>query len=686
MSKPWEAYATPPQEAGAPWKLYAQPTPETPLSVQAGQALMEIPRQFGLTARYALEGPAAAVEPFTEPIRYGMRALGIPASQSASQLASAFADRIGLPSPQTPNERAVADGTRTMASAATLSGGARAAAPFVTGTTQSVLQSLAANPAAQWVAGGGAGLAGGAVREAGGTPMAQAGAAFLGGLAAPMALSGAEGIANRARGLADAILRPAQTQQTVDQQIQFVLNRSGIDPKAITGAAMSQLRDDVAAALRTGGDLDPQAVARLAAFRQTGTTPTLGMLTQNPGQITREQNLAKAGANTSDATLNRLPNLQNANSARLLSVLDETGARGAPDAVGAGQRGMDVLQRVREAREGEIRSLYSAARDTSGRSALLNGQEFARKVDDLLTQNQLNSAIPADVRAAINDVSQGKIPLTVDVAEQFKTVWARLQRQSSDGNMRWALGLAREALDDTPLATQANLGRESIDAFNKARAANSAWKREIERSPALKALIDGMEPDKFVDRFIVGGNASAGQVSRLTDLLRTDPQALEAIRQNVVLRLRQASTDASGEIVRFNPSSYNTALNQIGDRKLAALFEPREVEMLRSVGRAGALMKAQPDGSAVNNSNSGAMLMGQVLGMADAVAGKIPLGVDRFIQGTVTVPLSRMNAQRVTPALTIQPGVPLNQRLLPASLASLLAAPGAPRSQDNERK
>jgi len=659
-------------------------SPEQPAAVTAGKTIMGIPRQLGLTARYGMEGVGQVADVFTEPLRLGMRSVGIPASQSTSQLATAAADRMGLPSPEGANERVVGDASRLMAGGAGLFTGARALAPFATGATQSALRTMAANPTAQLASAAGAGGAGGAVREAGGTPAGQAGAALLGGLAGPAALSAAQSVASRARGLADAILRPGANQQMVDQQIQFVLNRSGIDPRALTGAAMGQLRDDVAAALRTGGDLDPQAVARLAAFRQTGTTPTLGMLTQNPGQITREQNLAKAGANTSDATLNRLPNLQNANSARLLEVLNETGARNAPDSVGAGQRAIDALSRVRTSREGEINALYSAARDTAGRSAQLNGQEFARKADDLLSFNQLNSAIPADVRNTINRISQGEIPLTVDVAEQLKTVWGSLGRGSSDGNTRKALSLLRDAIEDTPLTNPTALGKESITAFNKARATTRAWKQEIERTPALKALIDGMEPDQFVQKFVIGGGASAGQVSRLADVLKTDPDALDAVRQNIVLHLRNKATDASGDIVKFNPSSYNTALNQIGNRKLAALFEPRELEMLRSVGRAGALMKAQPDGSAVNNSNSGAMLLGSLLNGVDMVAGKIPLGGNTMLQGMITVPLSRMNAQRVTPALTIQPGAPLNQRLLPGSLAALLAASAVPGNQNSQ--
>ena len=41
----------------------------TPVAVKTGSALNDIPRQVGLTARYALEGAGQAVQPITEPLR-----------------------------------------------------------------------------------------------------------------------------------------------------------------------------------------------------------------------------------------------------------------------------------------------------------------------------------------------------------------------------------------------------------------------------------------------------------------------------------------------------------------------------------------------------------------------------------------------------------------------------------------
>ena len=95
-----------------------------PAAVQAGTALRDVPRQVGLTARYALEGPAQALSIFTEPIRQYITdplvrlATGkTGSSQSINQMATGAADAIGLPAPQTANERVVGDIARTMAGA-----------------------------------------------------------------------------------------------------------------------------------------------------------------------------------------------------------------------------------------------------------------------------------------------------------------------------------------------------------------------------------------------------------------------------------------------------------------------------------------------------------------------------------------------------------------------------------------
>ena len=94
---------------------------------RAGDAIMDIPRQVGLTARYGIEGLGQAAGVVTEPIRQGLnvglRAIGLPEAAPTGQVLSSAADAIGLPQPQNENERVVGDVARMMASSGGVMGG-----------------------------------------------------------------------------------------------------------------------------------------------------------------------------------------------------------------------------------------------------------------------------------------------------------------------------------------------------------------------------------------------------------------------------------------------------------------------------------------------------------------------------------------------------------------------------------
>lgn len=690
---------------------FAQQVPsiEKPTAVKAGETIQGIPRQLGLTARYALEGPAQFLQIGTEPIRNILTALGMGKSKPLSAVASDVADRFGLPSPEGADERVVGDAARLVAGAG--AAGAIAGVPISLGRLGTAVSPLANSPAmalfrnnvgGQVASAGGAGLAGGSVREAGGGPWSQAGASLLGGVAAPLGLSAAtsagRSAVNSGRSLIDSLRPIPQQTNQVDQQIALTLRQQGIDWSLVPERVKQPMRAEVSAALRTGDNLNPDALRRLLDFTRTNTTPTRGMLTQDPVQITREMNLAKTGANSTDIGLQRLPLLQSQNDQRLLSVLDDAGARGAPDNFAAGERGVSAVEGWIRGRKSNINDLYSAARDTQGRSVSLDGAAFTRRANEALAQ-QLAGKLPPQVEKAMNDIATGKTPLTVEYAEQLKTMLGNLQRSTSDGGERYSLGIVRRALDSaeprspqvnpgnlpavpgTVPPSEATIGAESIQAFNRARQANRGLMQRVEQSPALKAVYESMQegrtldPDRFVQQFVTGQGASVADVRALQRSLAADPQAAQSLRQNVVAHLKNAATNNTEDITKFSPAGYNAALNRIGARKLEALgFSAEEIERLQAVGRASTLMKAQPTGTAVNNSNTGALLLGRAMSVLDTIAGKLPLGLDTTIQGVMRG-VQQSNAMRVPPALlTPQPRQGLLTQLgMPAVYGGLLA-------------
>lgn len=680
-------------------------------------------RQAGLTARYGLEGLGQAAQIVTEPLRQyvvnpAAELVGLPPATSSGNTMASLADTLGLPAPETRQERIVGDAARLMAGSGGLmgllgaaSGGAQVAGGLLptastTGLGQSVMAGLAANPGTQLGSATGAGLLGGTARENGAGALGQFGASLAGGLLGGGAVMAGSSLADTARNAAARL-----TARPADLDIRFanLMDEAGVDLSTLPREVARGLRAEMESALRTGRELRPDAVRRLADFRAVGATPTRGSITLDPVQLTREQNLAKIAANSADDQLAGLPRMQNQNNATLINRLNESGAARAPEAIEAGEAAIGALSRNLDAQRSNVNALYSRARDSSGRSFPLDGASFTDRVAQTLDRELLGGALPESVRTHLNRIAQGEVPFTVDYAEQLKTAMYKLQRATSDGQVRMALGLVRNELDNTPVlglgqqtgaggARAVNpgnlpaapnapqLGEEAIAAFNQARAANREMMRGVEASPALKAVFEGTAtPDQFVSRYILGKNASAADVAALRRGLGDNQAAVGAVRDHLVDYLKgKALNGAADEVGKFSSAAYNKALDAIGGRKLAQFFSPEEIAQLRAVGRVGSYMQAQPVGSAVNNSNSGALLAGRGYDFLKSVVNKVPFGEAALLTPlrNIEVSLRQRGAQNVLPGLlaeAVRRQTPVSGPfLLPgaAAVGGLLAAPG----------
>ena len=598
-------------------------------------------------------------------------------------------------------ENVVGDTARLMAGAGGLAGTTGALARGATGAIQAGLQGLAANPSQQIVSAAGAGAAGGAAREAGAPAPVQLAAGLAGGLLAPAVVSRGQAVADNI-GNRIAAMRPSQ----VLDRVKSSLAQSGIAWETVPPRVQQQLMAEATAALRTG-DLNPQALARLADFQQVqGSTPTRGMLTQDPHIVTREQNLAKMQAQLGGTGL---PDIQNQNNAALVRALNEFNPNSDPAAVGASATG--ALRSRLNTQRANINALYSQARDSAGRSFPLDGRTFADKAIKALDDNLVGGALPADVRNHINRISAGEVPFTVDYAEQLKTRIAKLQRGTSDGSARYALGLVRQALEDTPILGlgdqtaaagaravnpgnlpaipgQPNLGEQAVEAFTRARGANRSMMRQIENTPALQALEAGnLAPEKFVQQFIVGPSASYADVRRLGRLLAGNQQARESVRSGIVQHLKDRALSGKPDDIgaaRFSADQYARALKSLGDSKLSAFFDSAEIRQLHAISRVSRLMVNQPVGSAVNNSNTAAAAIGRILDMmGSAGRGFKLLNIGDQIKA-IEAALGQRKALGVRGAL-IQPRAPRQGAAIPAAVyGSALAT--VPPSQDNRRQ
>lgn len=657
----------------------SSPPVSTPVSTETAPGIAqrmvdggkELARQAGLTARYGLEGLGQAAEIVTEPVAGLMRAAGVPTA-STGQVATNLSDAIGLPKPANETERVVGDAARFMAGGAGMAGVARQVARVAApGTLQAAAELMAANPGTQIAAAAGSGAGASLSREAGGNEAMQAAAGLAGGLTVG-------GMVQAARnGIQSAsVLMPARAQR-VEQQIEQALGRAGVDWTDVPEGIRQGMRAEVERALGSGQSLDAGALSRLVDFQRVGATPTRGTLTLDPAQITREQNLARMGINSTDTGLHGLARVQNENNAALITAMNRLGAgAGAADDVHAvGARTIGALQRGLDADKAAIGDLYGLARDSAGRSFPLDGRTFTTTASQLLDDALLGGALPPSVQQHLNRIAVGEVPFTVDYAEQLKTAMGKLQRATNDGQTRMALGLVRQALDDTPVmelgragpaagaralggaqpyAGGVELGEQAREAFSRARLANRDMMERVERIPGLQAVYEGSAaPDDFVRKFVISPSAKTADTGLLADeLRRSDPQALEAVRSSIASHLKAAAIGAaSDETGKFSASGYNRALLALGPRKLAQFFDKEEIAQLKAVGKVAQYTTVQPVGSAVNNSNSGALLMGRGLDFLDRLAAKVPLlGIGPTVS-TVTRAQQQRQAQNIGPAL-----------------------------------
>ena len=675
-----------------------------PVAIKAGSALNDIPRQIGLTARYGMEGLGNAAQLVTEPLRYVTdRATGSTGKTvPMGVLATQGADWLGLPKPQGANERVVGEATKLMAGAGGTTAAASLAKPATTalqfvsknaepiyqGVSAKLSQMFAANPLQQVSSAAGAGLAGGASKEAGGSPLMQGAASLVGGVVGGKAPDIAQGTAS----LAKRLFNVGLSQNQLDVKISDVLRRTGVDYSQVPERIKQSLRQEMSGALNTDKELNPEAVSRLLAFREAGVTPTRGMISQNPVQITKEQNLAKMGANSSDSGLQGLSLVQNRNNNQLIGNLNTLGAdRG--NVLNAGERVTSSVFGTQAGLRGAEQSAWDAAKGSPGYRQPISAQAIS-DINGALGEQGLMPFMNPSISRYMEAFQTGQ-PFT---PQDYRNLQSMLSREvAKGGNEGHAAGVAARILRDADLqpAGFANTNNslvtqgmatgmrnadgaatDAIDAVNRARQATRAAYAYEDSSPLVRSVLSegaSSDPQRIAQRFVIGGTANEA-----ADLVQqVGPQGLPVIKDAILNHLKsKAVNGAADETAKFSQSAFNKALNDIGERKLALLFTPEEVRALRNNGRVAALMQSQPVGSAVNNSNSGALLLGKGLDFL----GKMPIVGPMVTPALKNIQISYGNsqAQKVLPGLLAdQNNQPAWQKMLApsAAIGGLLAAP-----------
>lgn len=594
-------------------------------------------RDIGLHARSTMEGVGGMVDFLGTPIRIGMQAAGLGDPAGG---ATRLADYLNLPTPETPVERGIAGTTKVLSGGMGMMGLASKGAQVAKegGTAQRALQAMSARPDLQFSSALGAGAAGTAAQEMGANWAGQLAASIAGGVAAPMGVTAGQKIFAGGKRIIDKIMGDPQLNAKIDLVIESALKTHGSTLDDLAPAIKNQLHQDMKAAMKTG-EISPDVVRRLVDYRTTGLTPTAGRLSLDPGMITKQENLARLGASSSDPKLQRLAQIKSENNALLIENMNKIGG-GLTDDVSAGRKVIGALQQKEAIAKKGISKAYEAARTTSGRSAKLDPRAFTQKANDMLDAADAGGALPAEIRTKLNSIATGETPLTVATAQQFRKninrKWGKAQ-----GEERFALGEVKKALDETPLLE--GQGDAARQAYTGATKKAAEWMAKVDKTPALKAIRDGVEPDKFMQTYVIGSGkpASIDAVMRLKRVIKDNPDAMTAVKSNMTQWLKEkALGGAADEVAAFSPASFNRALKSIGDEKLKMFFSPQEFKALKAIGRVSSYEKVQPVGSAVNNSNTAAAGIAFVL---DRLSGSTLLRRAPWGAGVIAEPAAKIS-------------------------------------------
>jgi hypothetical protein len=158
---------------------------------QQPSVLQELGRQVGLTGRGAIEGVTGLAGIVIDPVTR-LANIALPATAQIPTMQQATAqvlDTAGFPQPRNAVERMVNQAVQGVSSGGGMAAAGRVAQMSAAPVTSEVGRMLAAQPVAQMAGGAGAGAAGQAVRESGGTPTGEIAASLLGGIAGGAAAS-----------------------------------------------------------------------------------------------------------------------------------------------------------------------------------------------------------------------------------------------------------------------------------------------------------------------------------------------------------------------------------------------------------------------------------------------------------------------------------------------------------------
>lgn len=517
----------------------------------------------------------------------------------------------------------------------------------------------AAGAATQPVTGPEGSFAGDKVTQVG---LGALGGSVLGPAAVRLGESAAK-VVDRWRASSGAVkVTPERLRELVSQQ----LRADNIDVDSLPPSVFDELAGDVRKALAKGKDLNATAALRAKDFESLGVPALQGQLTRNPAQWQREFNLMGVegvGEPLQDVAARQAQGIQG----RM-----QAAARGAGETFDDAARLIDLGKAAQEVRQGNVRAAYQAFKEATGRELDVPLQGMAQ--DYAETLQEFGDAIPGAVRKRFEGLGllsgQQLKGLSIEDAERLiKTINANTDPKNAVSYR--ALGALRKSVEDA-ISGAAGGDAEGAMAAQLAKEARGFAAENFQflrNTPGLRAAVEGMEPDQFMQRFVTGGKVN--EIQRLGEAVGPEGQEIMRAQTAKYLMGKAFGSNAAGD-GKAAQARFNDELRKIGRPKLEALLGKDGAEEMLRIGRVLAYIKQAPEGATPNVSGSGQMV-------ASLVKKAGPVARLPWINDVVVRPLERA-ADRSAVQQSLS-GVPAQAAQLdPATIEALsrLFAPVAP--------
>lgn len=429
--------------------------------------------------------------------------------------------------------------------------------------------------------------------------------------------------------------------KALSQDVQVALEQKGVDFGQLTQEVRDRLVQDAGEALKVGGKLDADALARKATIEATGAKPTRAAVTRSPQDWQFEQNTRGLRDGIGDPLVKRAQDNATALTDYLGKLRSGTGGK-TSTALETGESAIGALKAGDAEKEKAVAKLYDAFRASGAQEIAVPAAKIADtlgKVADEIGHENIPPAVMNRLKEfGLMGSKQTKL-LTVNEADKLN----RLINNNNPGNgpASLALGRIKGAVNQALLDVEP-AGQQGVEALKTARAAAAQRFAEQDAGKGITAALDDVAPDKFVQKFIVG--ADVRDVAAMKAELLKSPagtQALKDTKGHILDSLLMKATgatsadDVAGKA--FSGSRFSKALDSIEPEKLHMLFSPDEVGQLRTLQKASKYLTEEVPFSDVNHSKTTAALANLMLKIGNTpvlghlvspIVGTLKLGAD----------------------------------------------------------